>query len=268
MKIDLHTHTTASDGKLSPQQLINKAVEENIDVIAITDHDTVNGLINLEEGEAEALKIIPGIEISTRQKCSIHILGYFIDIHNKELLRKIEKIEVYRMREIKQVVKNLADNIDSSISVRDIIKEENVLTMNGVADYLCKKGFSKSRQDSYDEYLQEGKCGFVQKKCMEPKKAIEVITVAGGISVLAHPNRLKMSRNEIQELISELVGYGLKGIEVYCKEMDEVEWYTDICHKYNLIITGGSDFHKEEDKLGYWDENKLIPSDTYKMLCN
>lgn len=268
MKVDLHTHTNASDGELSPHQLVSKAIEENMDVIAITDHDTVNALLKLEKEKTESLKIIPGIEISTREQCSIHILGYYIDIHNKELLQEIGKIEVSRMREIKQVVKNLAAHLDDSIRVRDIIKEEKVLTMNAVADYLQKKGYSASRQDSYDKYLQEGKFAFVQKECMKPEKAIKLIAACGGIPVLAHPNRLKLSMDEKYELIVQLVQYGLRGIEVYCRDMDDVNWYMDLCHKYNLIITGGSDFHKKEDRLGCWNEDELILSDVYRMLCN
>lgn len=269
MKLDLHTHTKASDGQLSSSELVKKAIEKNIDVIAITDHDTVNGLIELEKEEnISNIKIIPGIELSTRWKCSVHILGYFIDIHNEVLLKKLQRKSICRMKEIKQVVKKLKSNLDDSINIKDIIKEENALTMDIIADYLLKKGYSQSRQDSYDKFLIKGKCAFVQKECFEPKEAIEIIIAAGGIPVLAHPNRLNLDIEEKIKLIDKLVQYGLRGIEVYCKNNADLEFYEKICRKYNLLKTGGSDFHKEEDKIGYWNENNLIPSEVYSSLCN
>lgn len=268
MKVDLHIHTNASDGELSPQGLVNKAIKEHMDIIAITDHDTVDALMKLEEQKIENPVIIHGIELSAMKKCSIHILGYFVDIHDKEFLQEIEKIKVSRMKEIKQVVGKLKKNVNDNICMKDIILHEKKLTMDAIADYLWKQGYSGSRADSYDKYLKEGKCAFVQKECLEPQKAIEIIVKAGGIPVLAHPNRLKLNSDEKKELIDQLVQSGLRGIEIYCKDMDDIAWYRTICYKYNLIITGGSDFHRKEDKLGYWKEDELIPSDIYQELCN
>lgn len=260
MKVDLHVHTTASDGELSPKELIHQCLEEGIEVISITDHDTVKGLLDIEKEEIKGIKVISGIEVSSREICPIHILGYHIDIHNQEFLEFLDRIEIFRMKEIKQVVRILSIEVDSEINCRRIIKEQGCLTINSIADYLCTNGFSASRQDSYDKYLGENKCAFVQKKCPEPKEVIESITRAGGIPVLAHPNRLHMELAEQKAMIKRLGYYGLKGIEIYCKNMKELAFYNELCKEHQLIITGGSDFHKRNDRLGYWCEEELIPA--------
>lgn len=265
MKYDLHMHTSFSDGEYSPQKLTEKAYAENIEVISITDHDTVKAHQQLEKEKIECIKIIPGIEISTRDTCfekeyPLHILGYNIDIHNQKLNAELKKIEIMRIKEIKKVVKLLEETVDNNISVKNIIREKKKLTMNAIAYYLCYLGYAKTKEEAYEKYLVADRVGYVQKECMTPEKAIRLVVDAGGIPVLAHPNRVNMSKDRMEQLIGRLSKCGLKGIECYCLNItdEEIKWYESLCRKENLWISAGSDFHKSKDMIGFWRKENEI----------
>lgn len=265
MRYDLHMHTNFSDGEYSPQKLIEKACAEKIEVISITDHDTVKAYKQLEKEKIECIKIIPGIEISTRDACfegeyALHILGYNIDIHNQKLNAELDKMEIMRMKEIKKVVKLLAEKVDNNISVKNIIRAKKKLTMNAIAYYLCDLGYAKTKEEAYEKYLVAGRVAFVQKECMTPEEAIQLVVDAGGIPVLAHPNRVNMFKDRMEQLIEHLAKCGLKGIECYCLYItdEEIKWYEALCHKENLWVSAGSDFHKPTDMIGFWREENEI----------
>ena len=265
MKYDLHMHTSFSDGEYSPQKLIERAYAENIEVISITDHDTVKAYKQLEKEKFECIKIIPGIEISTRTACfeeeyALHILGYNIDIHSQKLNEELNNLEIIRMKEIKKVVKLLTEKVDNNISVKNIICAKKKLTMNAIACYLSDIGYAKTKEDAYEKYLVAGKVAFVQKECMTPEEAIQLIVDAGGIPVLAHPNRVNMTKDRMEHLIEHLAKCGLKGIECYCLYItdEEIRWYVTLCHKENLWVSAGSDFHKPTDLIGLWREENEI----------
>lgn len=265
MRYDLHMHTSFSDGEYSPQKLIEKAYAEKIGVISITDHDTVKAYQQLGNEKIEGIKIIPGLEISTRdtffgEEYSLHILGYNIDIHNQKLNAELYKMEIMRMKEIKNVVKLLEKTVDNSINVKNIIREKKKLTMNAIAYYLCELGYAKTKEEAYSKYLVAGRVAHVQKKCMTPEEAIQLVVDAGGIPVLAHPNRVNLSKDRMEQLIERLPKCGLKGIECYCLYItdEEIKWYEALCHKENLWISAGSDFHKPTDMIGFWREENEI----------
>lgn len=266
MNVDLHIHTNASDGELSPIQLVDRAIKDKMDVIAITDHDTVAALLTIEKNITDSIEVISGIELSARDEYPIHILGYYIDIHNRELTEELDRIKLLRIKEIKRVIEKLNQNLDSTICVREIVKTEKKLTMNSIADFLCKRGFSISRQDAYDKYLGNGKSAFIQKECLRPEKAIELILSAGGIPVLAHPNRIKIDKYKIEKMIRYLTKCGLMGVEVYCRNMKEINEYKRMCKENCLIITAGSDFHRKDDVLGQWSKNQIISDKVYAQL--
>lgn len=257
-KIDLHIHTNISDGSLSPQQLIEKATKENLKVISITDHDTVDGYekIDLEQNNID---IISGVEFSTRyNNCSIHILGYNFDINNEKMFNSLEKIKILRYKEICQVIKLLSIHISKEISVKDIIKKMKTLSIDSVANYLVLMGFSMSNQEAKERYLMKGKCAYVQKKCMEPAEIIELIHEARGIAILAHPDRMHSVDKE--ECIRYLIDRGIDGIEIYNSYTKDINYYLEICKENNLLISGGSDYHDATSSLGFYSENNKIPN--------
>ena len=258
MKIDLHIHTNHSDGRLTVEKILDIVKRMGVQVISITDHDTVAAYQQLTRMNLCGVQIIPGIEISARDICSVHILGYNINIYNKELLHQMEKVKCQRIKEIRLVIEKLSQNVDSMISLKDIIKSEKALTRDAVAHYLWKKGFTVSMEEACKKYLNIGACGYVQKQCMSPYEAISLVIQAGGIPVLAHPNRLPLTIIQRNDLIEKMCAAGLKGIEVYCKNMTNESEYVEICKKNNLFITGGSDFHYNEP-IGQWTTDRNIP---------
>lgn len=261
MKIELHSHTTASDGKLTIKQLIDQAVEEEVCVLAVTDHDTIESFSELEDEISDKIRLIKGIEISAREEENpIHILGYNIDLENKNIVSECEKVKLARYKEIRRVVDKLSVNVSENINLKDIIKKTGEISMDSIAEYLYMMGFSDSKKDSKEKYLSKGKCAYVQKKCMEPAKAIALIKEAGGIAILAHPHRIKADNDKKKKIIESLIKKGLDGIEIYCRGMNDTDYYLEICEKNNLLISGGSDFHNIDTKLGYYTETKLIPS--------
>ncbi len=263
MKIDMHTHTLASDGNLSCEQLIDKAINEGINVISITDHDSLDAYDNVGIIEKSKIRLIPGIELSTRLETPIHILGYNIDVKNENLLFEIDKVRSLRTREIKEIVKKLKENLSNDISLKDIIIYEKKLNIESIAHYLFDKGYCDSVSDAHTNFLDKGCCGYVQKECMEPKRAIQLIKEAGGFAVLAHPNRIYVDEGRKLKIIESLIEAGLDGIEVFCKGMDKVDYYLDLCNRKKLLISGGSDFHTNEDNLGCWACNELIPDNVF-----
>lgn len=256
--VDLHIHTNASDGLLNIEEVIKLAEQRELNTIAITDHDTVQGLLDLEQsGLSYTLQVINGIELSTVYKVPIHILGYGIDIHNEHLNQLLFDIKNNRIREIKKVISLLKEN-EIDICAAKVIKSEKCLTMDAIAKYIHKTGYADSMEDAYDKYLRKERCGYYHKYSLDTKEAIELILETGGIPVLAHPNRLHLDAKQREELIQELTGYGLHGIEVFYNDTD-IDEYKKISEKYQLIMTGGSDFHKPEDSMGLYGEDIKIP---------
>lgn len=268
MLFDMHIHTTCSDGLLKPNKIIELAMAKRFEVISITDHDTVKAYSKIDRDLCKGIKIIPGIELSTlemvsEKKKSIHILGYNIDVHNTDLKTELDNIEIARMKEIKAVIKILLEKVDGRVTVRNILASQKKLTMNAIAYYLCELGYAKSKEEAYDLYLFDERVAFVQKKCMTPQRAVQVIKNAGGLAVLAHPNRIKGTHSYIYELVSRLKKVGLDGVEVYCKGMsdEELGFYRKICEEEKLVISAGSDFHKEGDLFGCWKEDCNISTE-------
>ncbi len=258
-KIDLHIHTSISDGSLSPQQLVEKATKENLKVISITDHDTIEGYdrIDLEQNNID---IISGIEISTRYNdCSIHILGYDFDINNEKMINALEKIKILRYKEICQVIRLLSIHVSEEITIKDVIKKMKTLSIDSVANYLAIMGFATSNHEAKERYLIKGKCAYVQKKCMGPREAIDLIHVAGGIAILAHPDRIHMNNIDKEECIKCLIDRGIDGIEVYNSYTKDVNNYLEICKEKKLLISGGSDYHDSTSLLGFYSEKNKIP---------
>ena len=273
--IDLHTHTTASDGTLKPQELVNLAQQSGLAAIAITDHDTVDGVeAALKEGLALGLEVIPGVEISVDFINETHILGYFINPYDSNLRQVLEKLREFRQKRNPLMVKRL-NQLGFAITLEEVAQEAkgNVIGRPHIAKVLMSKGYVKSMQEAFALYLAQGKPGYVAKEKLTAKEAIGLIRTSGGIPVLAHPKCLQLDFPDLEKALQHLVQLGLKGIEAYYSthSQAETQYYLQLAERYNLLITGGSDFHgsnKPEIKLGKGIGKLAVPYHLLAKLKN
>ncbi len=253
MKADLHLHTTASDGKLSPEELVRKAADLGVEAIAITDHDTVEGITSALEAAKEfpQLMVIPGIEISTETpEGEAHVLGYFLDYNNPKLKNTLNELRNARFNRGYEMVNNLA-NIDINIDwerVQELAGKDGSVGRPHVAEALLERGYVSSFREAFIKYIGRGCPGYAARKKVTPVEAIELILDANGLPVLAHPGYVK----QIETFIIPLVEAGLKGIEVYFSgySPNTSAHLIDLAEKHSLIVTGGSDFHGIDDHVG------------------
>lgn len=268
--VDMHMHSIYSDGELTPNELIKKAYENNIGIISITDHDTLLGLKNITHDFDEAcyVKVIPGIELSAKvQKGRMHILGYDFDIDDKSLNDKMKEIRNNSMYSVIALINQLKIDYDIMFDSKDI-KELFSLKGNigrpNVAKLLVKEGYVKSVQESFDKYLISAyKKTRTLNRGLSYEECIKLIKDAGGISVLAHPNQLKMDNEELEETIKNMIDCGLDGIEVYHSghTKEETKRYLELSKKYNLLVSAGSDYHgkmvKPDVEIGVTSSGKI-----------
>lgn len=247
--IDLHTHTTHSDGSATPEELIEFAAAKRARAVAVTDHDTVSAI---REARAAAdrfgIEFVAGIEISAEYAAgTMHILGYCIDDESPALAAKLDQLKEARERRNPQIASAL-----SSLGF-DIIYEEVVrLAGNQVvgrphfARLMVEKGYVATIQEAFDKFLKKGAPAYVEKARLSPAESIALIHEAGGVAVLAHPYQLRLSSHvEVDQLVGELAGLGLDGIEaVYSRHSaTERSDYSRVAARHDLLVTGGSDYH-------------------------
>jgi len=243
MFADLHLHTNFSDGTYTPEELVSQAAKHQLAAIALTDHDTVEGCERAATAcKAAEIEFIPGAELTAEQDDNeIHILGYFLDTHNKKLLEEIAKFQAVRQDRIREMVARL-NALNVPLKVEDVIALANCRSPGRphVARALVKAGFVKSLDEAFERFLKRHRPAFVPKAKISSQVAIELIHQAGGLAVMAHPGL-----NRTDEVIPDLVEAGLDGIECFhTKHSTAVsEHYLEIADKYNLLVTGGSDCH-------------------------
>ena len=249
--IDLHTHTNYSDGELTPNELVEKADVEGLDTIAITDHDTLLGVQNMTiPKEKRKVEVINGIEVSIKvPKGRMHILGEDIDIWNKELndaMSNLHNRSVYSVAGIICQLKKDYGIVFSTEEILNILDAQRNIGRPDVAKLLIQHGYVSTVQEAFEKYLIEAyeKLGDVAKGISFPECA-KLIHNANGFVILAHPVSLELSPEELDKKIEYLVDNGLDGIEVYHSNHspDNVEEYLRLAEKYNLLISGGSDYH-------------------------
>lgn len=247
---DLHTHTENSDGTYSVEELIKAAKEKGLKSIGITDHDTVNGLFNVEAlSKKYNIEIIKGIEMSCNLNGKdVHILGYGLNIEDddfkKELIR-IKKIREERNDKIIEKLNKLKLNV--TLDELKTIAKGDIISKAHFADLMIKKGYVYTKGDAFKNYLGKSGLVFVEKKNYKPIDAVKTLKANGALISLAHPKLIGANDNEIEKLIMDLKEFGLEGLEVnyYSFDKKDKEKYIKLANKYNLIITGGSDFHGE-----------------------
>ncbi|MFC1897082.1 PHP domain-containing protein [Chloroflexota bacterium] len=244
-KTDLHIHSTASDGKLSPADLIRKAAESGLTVIALTDHDTINGIAPaLAAAKAlPQLKVIPGIEISTDvPDGEVHILGYYIDYTDHKLKASLEKMRHSRRERAYGMVTKL-EKLCIHIEWQRVqeIADSGSIGRPHIAQAILEKGYVASMKEAFTKYISRDGPAYVERAKMTPQDAVKLILRTNGLPVLAHP----LTINDPETLIVELKTTGLVGIEAYYYgyTAEEVGRLVSLVNRYDLIATGGSDFH-------------------------
>ena len=246
--IDLHTHTTESDGSLAPEELILEARRIGLSAIAITDHDTIAGIKKaMPIATQNQIELIPGIEFSTDYYGKeVHVVGLYIDITNKTLLKKIKEFKECRDHRNDLIIENLQKE-GFSITMEELRSEnpDCVITRANIARFLYEHGMIPSIQTAFDKYIGDHCKCFVNRFKITPMEAVKLIKEAGGTSILAHPLLYHMSDTTLQKLIDEMKEVGLDGIEaIYCTYTPSEEKSMKMLAERNeLLISGGSDFH-------------------------
>lgn len=250
-KIDLHMHTTASDGASTPAELVDKCLELGLEVISVTDHDNVTAVKTVKEiGEKNGLEVVSGIEISTyRGEAEYHLLGYFVDIENDSLLGLTEAILDSRVERTHKMIEKLT-KMGYPLDFKDVKKFATGVSLGRphVAKAMVDKGYIEKIGDAFTkEFIAGGGKAYVEKKNILPAEAIEVILRAGGIPVIAHPYYINHGESLDKEEISRLKNLGLMGIEVYQSKHNQkvTKYYKEIAEELDLLVTGGSDYHGE-----------------------
>jgi predicted metal-dependent phosphoesterase TrpH len=278
--VDLHSHSTASDGTLPPEEVVRLAKSNGVSGLALTDHDTVAGVA---AAAAEAAKLgidfLPGIEISATypEPGTLHILGYGVD-PNSTVLHDLTRglIEARDNRNPRIVAK--LNELGIAITMAEVeaqaatsASESQVIGRPHIAAVLVKKGYVSSIKNAFDQYLGQGKPAYYDKERLAPERAFELIRLSGGVAVLAHPIQLR-SQNDAQldRAVKDLVDLGLRGIEVIHSDHDAawVEKCTRLAERYGLLKTGGSDFHgtnKKDISLGIAN-GRRIPREWMEAL--
>lgn len=250
-KIDLHVHTTESDGTYTPAEVVRIAKNAGLSAIAITDHDTNLGYAEAAaEGERLGVEVVPGIEISTKYTVSVHILGYYIDGSSPALKAVLDWVVTDRdTRNRKMAELMAADGLP--VSYDDMVKRfGTVIGRPHFGRILIELGLAKDMQDAFDRYIEKGQKYYLPRTIMPLDRAIGLIKQAGGIPVIAHPFQYRYDDKMLRELIEVCMGYGVKGME--CRYSgygeDKVRYLTALADEYGLVKTGGSDFHGENKK--------------------
>ncbi|WP_408956071.1 PHP domain-containing protein [Natroniella sp. ANB-PHB2] len=246
--IDLHTHTTASDGSFTPTEVVKTAKKLGFSAIAITDHDTLAGL---EEGakaaKEEGIEFVPGIELNTDyDDTEVHILGYYPDYNTEKLLKKLDTLQKARYNRIKNMVKKL-NELGFEIEFKEIIDiaEGAALGRPHIAQIMLDKGYIEEWSQAFDQYIGCRRPAYIKRKKLTPKEAIQLIKSAKGVPIIAHPALIGKD-----QLLPKLVEWGAEGFEVYHTDHDQAatQRYLEFAQQHDLLITGGSDCHGPKRK--------------------
>lgn len=265
--IDMHVHSSASDGTYAPAALVAEAKKAGLCAMALTDHDTMDGV---EEAAAAAkelgIELVPGVEISTEYRGhEIHVLGYYPSPEYPRLKAMLEEFRDFRSTRNVQMVKRLQEE-GFSITMEQLTEKfpDSVLTRAHMARFLCESGQIADTRTAFAQYLGENCCCYIERPKISPTEAVHLIREAGGLAVLAHPVLYSLEEHELKEMIAEMKEAGMCGLEaVYSENTAEDEAHMKkLAEAFGLAVTGGSDFHgqnKPDIKLGTGKGSLHIP---------
>jgi len=260
-KVDLHSHTTYSDGFHSPKELVHKAKDAEISILSITDHDSINAIEEATSiAEKLGIEIIPGVEISSDLRgAEVHILGYFIDIKNKDLAHYLSFFREERVLRAARIVEKL-NYLGFEITLDDVLKKakNSAVGRPHIAQAMVEKEIVKSYFEAFNKYIKNDGPAYEPKVHLSPQSAFKIISDAGGLSFIAHPAHMP------ENIIKELIDAGADGIEVihpsHSREL--IRFYRGIVNQYFLLESGGSDFHggkrEDDDKFGKYFTTPVV----------
>lgn len=253
MRADLHLHTTASDGELTPAQLVSRAAQEGFDWLAVTDHDSMDGISQAREAAKPlGVHVISGVELSCGAQKEIHVLGYGFDPENAALAQFCAHRRAQRIERVEEMVRRMCA-LGKPVSIERVRElADGVMGRPHVARALLEAGHVASISEAFERYLKSGKPGYVPKEDVRVSEAIRLVREAGGVAVLAHPMELRMGETTLEPLVHEWKTQGLDGVEVYHPSAQNNHAYAllRMARREGLLVTGGSDFHGDAAHRG------------------
>ncbi len=245
--IDLHTHTTASDGSFRPRQLVQLAKNVGLSAVAVTDHDTIDGIGEaMQAGQELDVCVIPGIELSAAYERELHIVGLFVDPEHPQLTTAVQTLKESRRNRNAATLQKL-QQLGFSLTMQEVqrLATGNVMGRAHFAQAMVQRGYVKTTKEAFQYYLGDGRPAYTADRPLSPEGCIRLIHQCGGLAFLAHCHFLKKEGKEFTDLVDELISYGLDGMEGYYTEYtpEKQAEYLQVCHEKNLLISGGSDFH-------------------------
>jgi 3',5'-nucleoside bisphosphate phosphatase len=280
--IDLHIHSTASDGSLNPIDILALAETAGLAAMALTDHDAIEGTREIiDHGIPDAIQFMTGVEISAAPLKqldiygSFHILGYGFRLDDPALNRALITQQAARKNRNPRLIARL-NEMGFDISLEEVVSASGRAQIGRphIAALMVKKGYAASIEEVFDAYIGKGKPGYVEKQRIAPEKAMALIRGAGGIPVLAHPGLLEIKTEKaFDRLITALTAMGLKGLEAFYSghTQKQTAFFEDLAGRHNLLVTGGSDFHgaiNPEVRLGKGRGDLCVPYTVYERLMH
>jgi predicted metal-dependent phosphoesterase TrpH len=264
MNVDLHCHSNLSDGSLSPAELIDLAIERKIDILAITDHDNVDCYTEISAPQ-EQLTLISGVEFSTTwRNIGVHIVGLNMDLKNPDLAKGIEFQSAARAQRAKLIDKKLHSlGFEGCLEGANRISSGNQVGRPHFAQYLVEIGAVSNVQQAFKRYLGAGKAGDIKQQWASLGDVISWIRGAGGVAVLAHPTKYKMTRTKLCLLLEDFIGLGGEAMEVISGSQtpSETQSMARLCKQYNLLASRGSDFHSPGQPWAALGKTPELPAD-------
>lgn len=249
---DLHTHSTASDGQYTPSQLVRLARDRGIEVLALTDHDTLDGLDEAcQAGEDLGLKVLRGVELGAKEYRNLHILGYGFSRDAPALQKLCAQMKEGRDQRKYRIIDFLREKgLELTLEEVEEIAGGDIIARPHFAQAMVRRGYVASSPEAFDRYLDTSEYAKIERQKPDARTCVETIHSAGGQVSLAHPYQVKLPDNELEALVHTLAGYGLDAIECYYPRHtpEQQAFYLHLADKYHLHITGGSDFHGERIK--------------------
>ncbi len=264
--IDLHTHSCKSDGSMEPAQVVREAKKAGLVAIALSDHDTIEGVSEaIEEGKKIGVEVVPAVEFSVKSKTQNHIIALYPDIQNEEFLRFLEDLKKARTARNEETIR-LFENLGIHITIDEVkeIAGGKVIGRAHFGKLLVNKGITKNVKESFEKYLDTGGPAYSGSEYPSAEEVVEKIKKAGGLSFMAHLNQTRLPDEELKELLAHLKECGLDGVEGYYTEYttEMGEKYRGMAKELNLMLSGGSDFHgtmKPHINIGIGTGNLRIP---------